>query len=293
MDFLKLLGERPLVVMDGAMGTRLIELGLEAGECGDLWNLERPEDIEGILRSYVEAGADCVLSNTFGANGVALRRHGLEDRMEGINAAGVEIARRAGGEGVCVFGGLGPTGGMLAPLGDLEETEVVDCYARQTETLAGAGADAILCETFESADEIALALRGARQGCDLPLVASMKFNREPSGRYRTMMGEGPERLVEAAEEADCAAAGTNCGKGIADMVPLLQKMASLTEIPLFVEPNAGMPQLRQGETTYDEAPSVFEEFVPRLYRAGARIIGGCCGTTPDHIRVIRRFADSL
>ncbi len=293
MDFLELLRERPLVVMDGAMGTRLMELGLEPGECGDRWNVDRPDQIEDILRSYARAGADCVLTNTFGANPIALWRHGLEEELERINAAGVEVGRRAAGDHGCVVGGLGPTGGMLTPLGDLEGPEVVDCFRRQTTCLAEAGADAILCETFESVDELRLALQGARQACDLPLVASMKFNREPSGRYRTMMGEGPERLVDAAVESGCAAAGTNCGRGIADMVPLAEKLRGLTDLPLIVEPNAGMPRLEDGRTVYDEDASVFAEFVPRLYEAGARVIGGCCGTTPEHIRVIRRFADGL
>ncbi len=293
MNLENLLRQRALVVMDGAMGTRLMAGGLEAGECGDLWNLERPEAVVEILRSYADAGADCLLTNTFGANPVALGRHGLEEKTEAINKAAVEIASRAGGEDVVVFGGLGPTGGILEPYGDLTEAAAREAYGRQATALAGAGADALLCETFESSEELRLALEAAAQACGLPLVASMKFSREPSGRYRTMMGEGPEHLADAAEELGCVAAGVNCGHGIEEMVPLVSRLAELTDLPLFAKPNAGMPELVEGQPIYAEDPSVFQRFVPSLYEAGARIIGGCCGTTAGHIEVIRRFADSL
>ncbi len=293
MTLESLLTERSLVVLDGAMGSQLIARGLGAGECADAWNLGRPDDVEGILRGYVEAGADCVLTNTFGASPVALRRHGLEEETERINRAAVEVARRAAGERALVLGDIGPTGAMIEPLGDLSEAGAREGFARQAAALAEAGADAIICETFESAAEIRLGLVGARDACDLPLVASMKFNREPSGRYRTMMGDSPEDLVAAAAECGCTVVGTNCGRGIEEMVALVEVLAGLTELPLLAEANAGMPQLVGGETVYTEDASVFEVYVPELYRVGARVIGGCCGTTAEHVRVIRRFADSL
>jgi 5-methyltetrahydrofolate--homocysteine methyltransferase len=290
---LELLEARPVVVMDGAMGTRLMTLGLEPGECGDAWNLKRPNAVEEVLRSYAEAGADCVLTNTFGANPIALSRHGLEAQTEAINRAGVELARRAAGEQILVIGGMGPTGGLLEPYGDLPAERIRQAFARQAEVLADAGADAVLCETFESGDEIKLALQGAREACGLPLIASMKFNREPSGRYRTMMGEAPSRLVAVAGECRCTAVGSNCGRGIEELIPLVAELRGLTDLPLFAEPNAGMPRLVDGDTIYDEGPDAFSRFLPRLHDAGARIIGGCCGTTADHIRAIREFADSL
>jgi len=289
----ELLATKPLLVGDGAMGTRLMERGLVTGTCGELWNLEAPEVIEQIQREYAEAGADYLLTNTFGGNPVALARHGVEDRMADVNRAAVEIARRAGSGGALVFGDIGPTGELLEPYGSLTEERARQAFGQQAAALAEAGVDAIICETFESAAELRLALLAARERADLPLIASMKFSPEPSGRYRSMMGDGPAQLAEVAAECGCAVAGTNCGQGIATMPALVAELARLLDVPVIAQPNAGVPQLVEGRTVYPEEPSAFERVVPELYRAGARIIGGCCGTTAEHIRVIRSFADSL
>jgi len=293
MDFLKLLRGSRLVVADGAMGTQLISRGLPAGSCGDLWNIERPDLVEAIQRDYVDAGAQCLLTNTFGANAVALARHGLAERVEQINAAAVRIARRASSGRAAVIGDLGPTGALLEPLGELSEAEAREAYAAQVQALASAGADAIIAETFDSCAELRVALGAARDACDLPLIASMRFSPEPSGRHRTMMGESPEMLVEAAHELGCAVVGTNCGQGIATMVSLVASIASLTELPVIAQPNAGQPRLVAGRTVYEEDALSFAAHIPELFEAGARIIGGCCGTTAEHIAALRRFADSL
>jgi len=293
MDFCAFIRSRKLVVGDGAMGTQLMSRGLEPGLCGESWNLDRPKEIEDIQRSYVDAGADYLLTNTFGGNPIALRRHNLEERTEQINAAAVEIARRAARGKAAVLGDIGPTGQMLLPVGELTQDQAREAFRRQASALAAAGADAIMAETFDSAEELRLALSAARQVCGLPLIASMKFQREQSGRYRSMMGQGPEQLVCVAEEVQCAAVGSNCGQGIDTMPALVEQIAALTDLPIIVQPNAGMPELVQGKTVYRQDPRVFERFVPALYEAGARIIGGCCGTNAEHIRVIRRFADSL
>jgi 5-methyltetrahydrofolate--homocysteine methyltransferase len=249
--------------------------------------------VEQIHREYVDAGADCLLSNTFGANAIMLARHGLADMVERINRAGMEIALRAADGKALVVGSLGPTGGLLEPYGDLTADQVRRAYAEQVSALAAAGAQALIAETFESSGELALLLAAARECSDLPLIASMKLDREPSGRYRTMMGEGPDALVRVAEGGNCAALGSNCGQGIEAMVPLVKELSRLTKLPILVEPNAGLPRLAAGKTVYPESPSHFARFVPALYEAGARIIGGCCGTTANHIRAIRAFADSV
>lgn len=277
------------------MGTQLMARGLPPGECGELWNLAQPDVVEQIQREYVEAGADLLLTNTFGANPVVLGRHGLADRTEETNLAGVEIARRAAGDSALVVGDMASTGGLLEPLGDLTEREVYDAFGRQTAALATGGVDAIICETFESRVELRLALEAARDHSDVPLIASMTFRPEASGRYRSMMGEGPEDVVRIAAECQCAVVGTNCGQGIQTMAPLVAELCSLADeaMPVIVQPNAGLPRLADGRTVYQEDPEVFRRHVPDLYSAGARIIGGCDGTTPEHVRVIREFADSL
>jgi 5-methyltetrahydrofolate--homocysteine methyltransferase len=287
------LESKRLVVGDGAMGTQLMAGGLAPGECGELWNVTNPAVVEGALREYVEAGADFVLTNTFGANGVGLGRHGLANRIAEVNEAAVAVARRAAGGERLVVGGLGPTGELLAPFGTLTAEGATAAFAPQVAALAEAGVDAIICETFESSAELRAALTAAREGCDSPLIACMKFTPEASGRYRTIMGEGPEALVKTAHECRCSAVGTNCGQGIQTMARLVGQLRELTDLPIMVEPNAGLPKLIGGRTVYPESPDVFSRYLPNIYEAGARIIGGCCGTTADHIRAIRRFADSV
>jgi len=277
-----------ILVGDGAMGSRLFAAGLPAGVCGELWNIEKPDVVERIHRSYVEAGADLVLTNTFGGNPISLAHHGLADDTEMLNRAGVEAARRAVGPDGLVFGDIGSCGQLLEPYGDLTVEAARAAFARQARALVEAGADAIICETFESSAELKAALEGAGSVAgDVPLIASMKLGREPSGRYRTMMGEGPSHLVDVATATGCAVLGVNCGEGIEAFVDLLAELKSLTDLPLIVQPNAGAPALVDGQTLYGETPAFFAERIPRLIAAGARIIGGCCGTTPEHIRAIK------
>ena len=288
MTLIEALQAKGTLVGDGAMGSMLFEAGLAAGVCAELWNIERPDVIEGVHRKYVEAGADLVLTNTFGGNPISLGHHGLEEDTEMLNRAGVEAARRAIGADGLVLGDMGSCGQLIEPYGDLSVDAARDAFARQARALVEAGADAIICETFESSAELKAALEGAGSVAgDVPLIASMKLGREPSGRYRTMMGEGPEHLVEVAVATGCAVVGVNCGEGIEAFVDLLAEIKSLTDLPLIVQPNAGKPALVDGATVYAETPKFFVERIPRLMAAGARIIGGCCGTTPAHIRAIR------
>ena len=293
MNFLINLERHRLVVGDGAMGSQLMARGLPPGTPGELWNLDRPDVVEAIQREYVEAGAQYLLTNTFGGNAAALARHGLEGRLEEINRAAVRIARSAAGGSAAVLGDIGPTGQLLEPIGTLSREEAREAFAAQARALASAGADAIIAQTFDSSEELGIALGAARDVCELPLIASMKFQHEKAGRYRSMMGEAPEQLVATAKELACAVVGTNCGQGIETMVGLVAEIAKLTDLPIIAQPNAGLPQLVDGQTVYRETPSVFAASLPELYRAGARIIGGCCGTTAGHVAAIRSFADSL
>ena len=293
MDFLALLDQHTVVAGDGAMGSRLIARGLPADTPGELWNLENPDAIRQAHRTYVDAGARYVLTNTFGANTVSLARHGLEDRIEEINRAAVENAREAAGDRAAVLGDLGPTGRLLKPIGTLSQADAREAFARQAAALVEAGVDAFIAETFDSSAELRLALEAARGAADLPLIASMKFTAEDSGRYRSVMGEGPDQLVETATEVGCAVVGTNCGQGIATMIGLVGKLSAATDLPILAQPNAGSPRLEGETTVYDEGADVFAEHLPALHQNGARIIGGCCGTTADHVRAIRAFADSL
>jgi len=293
MDFLSELDRHKLIVGDGAMGSRLMACGLPAGTPGELWNLDRPDVVEAIQREYVEAGAQFLLTNTFGGNALTLALHGLEGRLEEINQAAVRIARSAAGGKAAVLGDIGPTGQLLEPIGTLSREEAREAFAAQARALASAGVDAMIAETFDSSEELGIALGAALDVCELPLVASMKFQHEKTGRYRTMTGEGPEQLVAAARGLGCAVIGTNCGQGIATMVGLVAEIAKLTDLPIIAQPNAGLPQLVKGQTVYRETPSVFAASIPELYRAGARIIGGCCGTTAGHVAAIRAFADQV
>jgi 5-methyltetrahydrofolate--homocysteine methyltransferase len=293
MELHELLNQKPLVVGDGAMGTALMAAGLPPGTAGELWNTENAEAVETIHRTYIEAGADCVLTNTFGANAISLGRHGLADHVEIVNRAGAEIARRAGRQDTLILGDIGPTGKLLEPFGDLTEEDARRAFSEQARVLSDAGVDGIIFETFESSEEMRIGLEAAREFADVPLIASMKFAREASGRYRTMMGEGPTNLIRVANECGCALVGANCGEGLRSMLPLAPELAAMADVPLIFQPNAGVPRLVQGKTLYDETPDVFAGLVPQLHEAGVGIIGGCCGTTADHIRAIRCFADSL
>jgi 5-methyltetrahydrofolate--homocysteine methyltransferase len=288
------LSRRPLLVGDGAMGTSLMEAGLPPGSCGELWNLDRPGEVARVHRAFVDAGADYLLTNTFGANTIALARHGLAGRTARINEQGADIARSVAGDGVLVIGDLGPTGGLLEPYGALSEAGAEEAYRSQVQALARAGVDAIICETFQSAAEMRCALRAAREAAQVPLIASMTFSPLADGACRNLMGEAPEALARLGEEFGCEVIGTNCGQGIRTMPALVADIRGLAPgVPLICQPNAGLPKLEKGRTVYREDPDVFRQFVPAVYEAGARIIGGCDGATAEHIRVIREFADSL
>jgi methionine synthase I (cobalamin-dependent) len=271
------------VLTDGAWGTQLQERGLQAGECPDAWNLLYPERVEQVARAYVEAGSQVILTNTFRANRLALERYGLAERTADINRAGVEISRRAAAGKALVFASIGPSGRMLVA-GEITEDELVATFREQARALEEAGADAIVVETMADLTEARLAVTAALE-TGLPVVASMVFD---SGRNkdRTMMGVTPEQAARELSAVGAHVIGANCGQGIASYVEICRRLHAATDRPIWIKPNAGLPEMVEGKAVYRVTPAEFASYVPALLEAGASFVGGCCGTTPDFIRAI-------
>jgi methionine synthase I (cobalamin-dependent) len=271
------------VVTDGAWGTQLQAHGLPVGECPDAWNLSSPDEVEAVGRAYVEAGSQVILTNTFGANGYILSRHGLARRAVEINRAGVAISRRAAEGRARVFASLGPSGVMLM-LGEVAAADLEAAFAQQVEAMARAGADGIVVETMSDPAEAVLAVAAAKR-TGLPVIACMTFDSGPE-RDRTMMGTTPEAAAERllAAGADCV--GSNCGQGAAGFVAICRRLRAASGRPVWIKPNAGLPQIRDGQAVYVQTPEEFASYVPQLIEAGAGFLGGCCGTTPVFIRAV-------
>jgi len=274
-----------VVIFDGAMGTMLQAEGLSSGQCPELWNAERPEVVQGIHRAYFEAGAQVVETNSFGATRLKLAAYGLEARTTELNFLGAKLAKEAAPPGGFVAGSVSPTGKFLEPLGDLSLSQLMDIYEEQIRALAEGGADLLCIETMTDLEEAAAAIQAARRSCHLPVVATMTFNLDRVG-FRTMMGVSPEAAVRRLEEAGADAVGSNCGNGMEEMIGLMREMRPLTSLPLIAQPNAGLPQLQEGQVIYDQTPEEFAQRVPQLLATGVNGIGGCCGSTPSHIRLM-------
>jgi len=274
-----------VVVTDGAWGTELQAHGLPLGACPDAWNLDSPSAVEAVAAGYVQAGSEIILTNTFGSNLFSLASYDLGDRAAQIAEAGAAISRRAAGDAVRVFGSIGPTGKILMT-GETPAEEIFDAFAAQAGALARGGADAVVCETFADLDEAVLAVKAVRDRTDLPVIACLTFGSGPDG-MRTVMGQGPPDLVAAAVEAGAAGVGSNCGAGPEHFVKVAAALREATDLPLWIKPNAGLPALRDGKTVFPMGPEDFAAFAPALVEAGANFVGGCCGTTPDHVRAVR------
>jgi 5-methyltetrahydrofolate--homocysteine methyltransferase len=277
---------------DGAMGTQLMIAGLEQGNCGERWNLTHPERVLAIQRRYVEAGSDCLLTNTFGGSRIMLNRHGDADKVVEINAAGVRIAREAfGSRDGYVIGDIGPFGGLMEPYGDFTEEEVRGAFREQARALVEAGADAIIIETQTSLEELALGLGAAKDAGARSIIGSMAYDLTLDGStFRTMMGVDPEHAAKFMEEHGADIVALNCGTGM-DMARARQaviRYRQMTTLPVMAQPNAGQPKLVEMKVVYDETPGQMVCGVVPLLEAGANIVGGCCGSTPDHIRAFRQ-----
>lgn len=286
--------ERPLLG-DGAMGTQLMLAGLEQGSCGEAWNLTHPERVLAIQQRYAEAGSDCILTNTFGGSRIMLNRHSQAGQADAINRAGVEIARQAfrGRDGY-VIGDIGPFGGLMEPYGDFAESDVRGAFEEQAAALVAAGADAVIVETQTSLEELGLAVGAAKLAGAPCIIGSMAYDVTLDGStFRTMMGIDPERAAEFMEEHGVDVVALNCGTGM-DMERARQAVVryrKTSALPVMVQPNAGQPKLVNMKVVYDETPEQMVRGVAPLLDAGANIVGACCGSTPEHIRALRKAMD--
>lgn len=289
--------KQKVLLGDGAMGTQQQLAGLESGGCGEAWNVDHPERILGIQRRYAEAGSDILLTNTFGASRIMLNRHGEGDRTVAINKAAVEIAREAlGGRGY-VLGDIGPFGGLMEPYGEIAPDEVKSAFCEQAQALIDAGADGIIIETQTAMEELELAIEAAHKAGAPVVIGSVAFDMMVSGEdVRTMMGISPEQAAKFMAERGCHILALNCGTGInmrtaTDIVRRYRIAAG--DLPVMAQPNAGQPVLENMKVLYKETPDEMARGLTDVIAAGARIVGGCCGSTPDHIRRFRRIVDGV
>ncbi|MEE8184980.1 MAG: homocysteine S-methyltransferase family protein [Thermodesulfobacteriota bacterium] len=282
-DFIKTLNKRP-ILFDGATGTMLQRLGLKPGGCPEELNVINPEIIMEVHRTYLKAGSDVVTTNTFGGNRVKLAEYQLEDKARDINTAAVKNARDVVSDRVFVAGGLGPTGRFLEPVGDISFDETIDVYAEQAKALSDAGVDLIIIETMMDIREMRAAIIAVKEVCKLPLIATMTFDE----KMRTVLGTPPEVFAIVAEGLDVDCIGANCSLGIEGIYKVIKAMRKVTTLPLITQPNAGIPYIKDGETIFPEKPEEMARYVPGLLDEGVRVVGGCCGTTPDHIERMGR-----
>ena len=278
------------VLLDGAMGTELMARGLPQGACPEAWNVERPEVVRAIHAAYFAAGADAVSTNSFGASRIKLAAHGLGDRTAELNAAAARLARAAAPAGRFVAGSIGPTGKFLRPQGELGEEELEAAYAEQAAALAEGGVDVLLIETQYDLREALCALRACRWATALPVLATMTFNAVPRG-YFTLMGDPAARCLQELGRAGAAAVGANCTLNSEEMAGLVAVMRRQTGLPLIAPANAGKPVLGPGgAVTYSQGLEDYVRFVPDIVRAGANLVGGCCGASPAYVKAM---AESL
>jgi 5-methyltetrahydrofolate--homocysteine methyltransferase len=280
------------VVGDGAWGAQLIEKGLKAGDCPEAMTLSHPEILVELASLYVEAGAEIVTTNTFGGSPLKLRHYALEERTEEVNRRAVEILRSAVGDRARVSGSVGPCGAILQPYGDAAEEVVYDSFERQARALAAAGVDLFCIETMTDLREASLAVRAARTvAADLPVMATMTFDRTPRGFF-TVMGVNVEQAASALEEAGADVVGSNCGNGIETMIDIAREFKTRSKLPVVIQPNAGLPENRGGRVVYPETPEFMADKAVELIALPVSVIGGCCGTTPQHIRALRQCVDA-
>ncbi len=287
-----LLSTRP-VVLDGAWGTQMQSLGLQPGEHPDLWNLSHPDRVREVASRYVQSGSRVILTNTFRSNRLALSAQAAAGEMAEIvvklNTAGVKISQEAAAGKAMVFASVGPSGKMLMS-GDVTEEELAAAFGEQTRALADAGADGIVLETMSDLFEAQIALKAAK-ATGLPVVVSMVYDSGPQ-RDRTMMGATPERAAAVLEGAGADVVGANCGLGMDAHLPICTRLRKATTLPVWIKPNAGLPEIVDGKVHYRTAETEFAAMAPQLRAAGADFIGGCCGTTPAFIReVVARLAE--
>ena len=281
------LNKRPLL-LDGAMGTMLQVYGLKSGECSEGWNISHPQVVQKIHQEYIKAGADVILTNTFGANRVKLSSFNRQNDVIEINRSAMEIAKEAIkkakelGKKVLLAASVGPTGKILEPYGLLSLKEVYENYKEQVAILEKIGVDLIILETFYNLEEIKTALKEVKENSDLMVIASMTFDKN----LKTIYGVDPERAVIVLENEGADGVGANCGIGPKVLYKVLKIMKKVSKTYLMVEPNAGMPELVKGKVVYPASPKIMANYTEKFVKLGLNLIGGCCGTTPLHIKAM-------
>lgn len=282
-----------VLVSDGAWGTFLHQKGLQAGTCPEQWCVDHPDEVGDIASSYIAAGSDMVETNSFGGSALKLEHYGLSDRAAEFNEAAARISSMVAGGDKWVIASIGPTGKMLIT-GDVTPEELYNNFKEQAVALEKGGADAICIETMSDIDEAVQAIKAARENTDLEVICTFTFERTVQGDYRTMMGVSPGEAARAAMEAGADIIGTNCGNGFERMIDIVKEIRTTApDIPVLVHANAGLPKNIDGMDVFPDTPEQMASLVPDLVDAGANIIGGCCGTTPDHIRAIKQAVERL
>lgn len=282
-----------ILISDGAWGTYLYQKGLKPGECPDYWSLTHPDDVFEIAQSYFNAGSDMAQTNSFGGSSIKLQQYGLADQVSEINTAAAAISRRAAGEDRWVIASLGPSGKMVITK-EVTEEDLYNSFKEQAIALEKGGADAICIETMFALDEAVQAILAVKENTACEIISTFTFELTKKGEYRTMMGVTPSAYAKAVVEAGADIIGTNCGNGMERMVDIVKEIREVyPNKPVLVHANAGLPINVDGEDVFPETPDQMAALVPALIDAGANIIGGCCGTTPDHIRAIKSAVEKV
>lgn len=283
ISFKERLSQPGILIADGATGTTLHREGLPRGAAPERWNLENPEGVRNLHRSYMEAGADIILTNTFGGTRYRLERDRLGDRVYDINLAAARLAKEVAGEGTIVFGDIGPTGQLLKPYGKLSFEGAVDAFYEQARGLADGGVDAILIETMSDLNEAKAALQAVRKVTSLPVLITMSFDTHG----RTMMGVKPETAARELWSLNIDVIGANCGRTLSETLEAIREMRqAVPEATLMAKPNAGLPHRDAEDTVFDITPDIMADYAVKFVEGGVKIFGGCCGSTPEHIKAV-------
>jgi 5-methyltetrahydrofolate--homocysteine methyltransferase len=289
-SFKNLIASNRILLSDGAMGTELQKRGLPAGACPEEFNVSHPEVVRSIHLAYYEAGSDIVETNSFGGNRARLSMHGYEHRVKEFCLAAAHRAREACPAGKFVAGSIGPTGELLEPFGSRTAEEAADIFSEQAEALAEGGVDLFFVETMMSIEEAEVAVRAAKTVSNLPVVATMTFEKSQVG-LRTMWGVDIPTAVLRLTDAGADVVGANCGRGFEEMIEIMTEMRPTTTLPIIAQANAGMPEIVDGVSVYHQTPEVVLPMAEKLLDSGVNIIGGCCGTSPAHIKALRAMVD--